>query len=224
MELTEISDRIDVMLNAFELPIEIDEYEKSIYLTKAQQVIYRQLCDAFEIDGNIHHYLQPFLKDFATTYPVEIVEKEHLIKNAVSIVVPSDIFRIVLEKAYIASTDTQFNNREVKILKSRLSEIPYKEDNPFRKPNEKEILRIADVNESEDLFELILPDNSELIRYQCRYLPLVDPIILEALPDGLTIDNQTGPLNSLFDDEVIEQIIELTVLSIKQDRAANQNV
>jgi hypothetical protein len=31
-------------------------------------------------------------------------------------------------------------------------------------------------------------------------------------------------LNSLFDDEIIEQIIELTVLSIKQDRAANQNV
>lgn|SRR4030042_2075832 len=224
MELTEISDRIDIMLNAFELPIEIDEYEKSIYLTKAQQVIYKQLCDSFEIDGNIHHYLQPFLKDFITTYPVDIVEKEHLIKNGVSIVVPSDIFKIVLEKAYLASTDTKYNNREVKILKSRLSEIPYKEVNPFRKPNEKELLRIADANESSDLFELILPDNSELIRYQCRYLPLIDPIILEGLPDGLTIDDQTGPMNTLFDDEVIEQIIELTVLSIKQDRTANQNV
>lgn len=227
MELTEISDRIDILLNAFELPIEVDEYEKSIYLTRAQQTVFRTMAQAFEINGEVSKYLQPFLKDFITSYPIDKVIKESISgSNTVSIVVPNDIFKIVLDKAYLGSEDTRYNNREVKVLASKLADVINKIDNPFRKPNEKEIIRISDSNEYiNDQIEFLLPDNSEILRYQCRYLPFPQPIILEELPDTLTIDGETGPLNTKFDDDILEQIIDLAVLLIKQDKTVvNKNV
>lgn len=227
MELTEISDRIDIMLNAFEVPIEVDEYEKSIYLTKAQTVVHKQLCDAFEIDGGISSWLQPYVKEFATGFPVQTVTRNSQILNSTFILVPEDIYKVIQETAYLGSTITKFNNRKVNVLKSRVEDILYKLESPFRKPNEKEIVRIVtnDTN-SDTVFELVLPDNTNLLKYQCKYIQIPQPIILEPLPDGLTIFGESGPLNTLFDDDIMERIIEIAVMTIKQDKTVmnQQNV
>jgi hypothetical protein len=218
MELTEISDRIDTKLNTFEIPIEVDEYEKSIYLTMAQKMFYKELCDNFEIDGKISTYLQPFIVEFITASTIVQVIKPIILDSVINIVVPSDIYIVVFEKAVLSSANPKYNLKEVKVIKTPIATIPYKLDNPFRMPNDKEIFRIITANDVDTLFELLLPVNTTLLQYSCKYLKNIKPIILETLPDNLSIENETGPMNTEFTDEVLDKIIEIAVLSIKRDK------
>jgi hypothetical protein len=227
MELTEISDRIDILLNSFEIPIEVDEYEKSIYLTMAQRQVHKELCDAFEIDGGVGNWLQPYIALFITDYPVQFVVRQNMVEKAVNVVIPGDVYKIVQERAFLNSSSPVYYNKEVKVLKTRMHELLYKIDNPFREPNKDEILRVTTSNtDTQDIIQLVLPENTELLRYQCSYVRIAQPIILEALPDGLTIDEESGPLNTLFDDDILEKIIDLAVMFIKRDKTVvnQQNV
>lgn len=228
MELTEISDRIDIKLNSFQIPIEVDEYEKSIYLTRAQKLVYKDMCQAFEVNELVATYLNPFIVEFITNPTIDQVVKERMIGRTISIKVPDNIYQIIWEKAVLSSTDSNYNNKEVKVLKTRINEVEYKIDNPFRKPDNKEILRVVTGNtETDYLFELLLPENADLLQYRCKYLEEIKPIILEELPDGLTIENEIGPLNSKYTDEIVEKIIDIAVASILQDKTAlnqQQNV
>jgi hypothetical protein len=223
MELQEISDRIDIKLNSFEVRLSVDEYEKSIYLTRAQKAIYKEMVNIFERTEIIDTYLYPFLKEFITNVDVRKILKPKMVNNSVNIVVPSDIYMIVWEKAILISDDPKYNLREVKVLKTRIAELPYKVDNPFRTPNNKEVLRVITGNVTDlDVWELVLPENTELKQYSCKYLKDIKPIILENLPDGLSIEGESNALNTEFIDEVLENIIDLAVLSIIKDKTVVQ--
>jgi hypothetical protein len=227
MELSQISDILDIRLNSFEVPISVDEYEKSLYLTRAQKQIYKEMCDAFEVEEVIATWLHPFIVEWVTAPSVVKVIKETMLTNTTNIVVPDDIYRVVWENAVLDSTDEKYKFKRVKVLKTRIAEIPYKQDNPFRQPNDKEILRIVTGNtDTTNIFELMLPENTTLAQYSCKYLKDIKPIILEALPDGLTIEGEIGPLNTEYSDEILEKIIDLAVVSILQDKTAisKQNV
>ena len=220
MELTEISDRIDIKLNTFEVPIEVDEYEKSIYLTRAQKLVYKELCDIFEVNGIISNYLQPFILEYTTPYPIQEVIRQGTIVNSRYILVATNIYRTVLEKVILSSSDLKYNNRSVKVIKTRLGEIPYKLDNPFRQPNNKEVLRVTADNNNDPLYtyEIIIPDNTEILQYSCKYLKDIEPIILENLDSTLSIEGVSIATNTLFSDEVLEKIIDIAVMSILQDK------
>jgi hypothetical protein len=223
MELKEISDRIDIKLNSFEKPIYADEYEKSVYLTRAQNALYKEMVNNFETTEIIDTYLHPFVREFITSAVVEKVIKPKLVPGAIDVVVPSDIYLVIWESAILGSTDSKFNNKEVKVLKTRIAEVPYKLDNPFRKPNNKEILRLITANTDDRyLWELILPENTELLQYRCKYLKDIRPIILESLPNGLTIEGESGEINTEFIDEKLEEIIDIAVMSIIKDKTAVQ--
>lgn len=223
MELKEISDRIDIKLNSFEKPIYVDEYEKSVYLTRAQNAMYKEMVNNFETTEIIDTYLHPFVKEFVTGSVVEQVVKPRIIPNSIDIVVPSDIYLVAWESAVLGSTLPSYNNKEVKIIKTRIAEVPYKMDNPFRKPNNKEVLRVITANQDDRyLWELILPENTTLIQYRCKYLKDIRPIILEDLPDGLTIEGESSAINTEFIDEKLEEIIDIAVMSIIKDKTAVQ--
>jgi hypothetical protein len=223
MELKEISDRIDIRLNSFEKNIYVDEYEKSIYLTRAQNAMYKEMCNVFEETEIIDTYMHPFIKEFVTAPVVEKVNKIGLLNNTINIVVPEDIYMVLWEKAVLGSSDVKYNNKEVKVLKTRIAEVPHKIDNPFRKPDQHEILRVITGNrDTRYLYELILPDNTSLVQYSCKYLKDIRPIILEELPDGLVIEGESGPLNTEFIDEILEKLIDIAVMSILQDKTAIQ--
>jgi len=221
MELTEISDRIDAKLNTYEIPIEVDEYEKSIYMTMAQKLFYKNICDHFEEDGTIAVYLQPFVNEFITTLPINTVTKPKMVNDSINIVVPNDIYRVIWEKAILKSVLPKYNLKEVKVLKTNIDTIPYKLDNPFRQPNNKEIYRIITGNvPTAEVFELILPKDTELLQYTCKYLRDIEPIILEQLPIDLTIEGIRGPSNTDFIHEIVDQIIDMAVEMIRKDKLA----
>lgn len=223
MELKEISDKIDIKLNSFEKRIYVDEYEKSLYLTRAQIVIFKEMCNVFEETEIIDTYMHPFVKEFITAPIIEKAIKINLLSNTINIVVPEDIYMVIWEKAILSSSDPKYNNKEVKVLKTRIAEVPHKKDNPFRKPDNHEILRVITGNiDNRYLYELILPENTNLLQYSCKYLKDIKPIILEELPDGLTIEGETGPLNTEYIDEILENIIDIAVMSILQDKTALQ--
>lgn len=224
MELLEINDRIDTRLNSFEVPIEVDMYEKSIYLTRSQKAIFLELCNIFEVSGDVSEFLHPFLQEYITDYPVVSVIKQGLLPTSKYVQVPSNIYRVVLESAILQSDLAKFNNKRVKVIKVRLGEIPYKIENPFRLPDNKEIWRVTTDTNIEDnttptviVHELVLPENTVLSQYSCKYLRMPPPILLETFID-ISVDGETTAANTLFCDIIMEKIIDSAVMSILQDK------
>lgn len=217
MDLQTISDRIDYKLSAFELGLEIDEYNKSLYLTSAQTKLYDDLVSKFEQDGDLSKDLEPFIKEYNTSSPLA---RTGVIANSVFFSLPTDLRKPVYEAAILTSTDSILNGKEVKIKYTKLAEVSNKIKNPFREPNYEEILRVITYNEtSNSVAELIPPTNADISIFKLKYLEELLPIILEDLPSGLEINGVTSATNSKFHEEMLDKIIDLSVDLILKDKS-----
>jgi len=217
MVLTEISDIIDQKLNTFDKGVSVDEYEKSLYLTSAQTKVFDELIRLFEIDGDLSKDLEPFIKDYTTS---SAISRTSIIANSISFPMPADLRKPVYEAAVLSSSDELFNNKEVKVIKTKLAELSHKLSNSFRLPNYEEILRVVTYDEaSNSVAELIMPSEATTISsYKLKYIEKLTPIVLEALPDNLEIEGVSTATNSKFNTEKLDKIIDLAIGLILRDR------
>ena len=203
MELFEISDRIDTRLKSFEAGISVDEYEKSLYLSKVQKDIYYEYLKAFEDTQVISYDLKPFVVDYITstqaTPPVSAIQGSQVFQ------MPDNVAKIIYESAVIA-------NRFTRVIPIRISDANYKMESPFRTPNRDETLRV--IREG-DVAELLAYDTVD--EYRVKYFEEIEPIILEDLPDDLTIDGIKIANNTKFNDDILNKIIDITVKLILGD-------
>jgi len=222
MELTEISDRIDTELNSFDGGISVDEYEKSLYLTKVQKKMYYDLLKAFEMNGIITHLLKPFLKDAVIT--TLAVPTPIAIPGAQYFELPVDIEKIVYETATLnIPADESLHGKVTDVRATKIAEMSYKMDNPFSEPDATETIRVISEKSTSDLAELHAA--APISAYNIKYLKKILPIVLEALPDGLTIDGVGIATNTVFNDEMLDTIIDGVVKSILKDKLLQkQNV
>jgi len=208
MELFEISDRIDTRLKTFDTGISVDEYEKSLYLTKAQKEIYYELLQNFEQTQIITHDLEPFVVEYSetTSTPGTIIQNSYIFQ------LPDDIAKLIYESAILSDANPVLDGRVTKVKPIRISETDYKLDSPFRKPDRDNTLRIIS---GEDKAELLAV--TTIGEYRVKYLKEVEPIILEDLPDGLTIDEVSVATNTEFNDEILNKVIDLALRYILVD-------
>lgn len=216
----------------------IDEYEKSVYLTKAQLELVKQY------NGIINKYNKPFegsekrrvdfkelLKDFKTTDAIS--NSKSIDSNLISrfYTIPDDVFLIKFERGYIE--DSTCGTRQLTITPITLDEYNDKSNNPFRKPNFRKGWRL-DISSPElsnnNSVEII---TSELLdSYHIRYIKYPEPIILTDLTAGdfagmgLSIDGNTSPqtclLNREIHREILDRAVELAVLDYKQNNLQNK--
>lgn len=222
MDLTEISDRIDLRLNTFNKGISVDEYEKSLYLTTAQKEMYYDLLKVFEVDGIITNILKPFVVEYTSTTLVVI---SGAVAGAQYMEIPQEVEKIIYDTAKLnVPLDPLLHNKITRVQAVKAAELVYKLDSPFREPNSTETLRvIVRKNDTNNLVELHAA--GVIGQYDLKYFKTITPIILESLPTGLTIDGVSSATNTLFNDEMLDKIIERTVLSILQDNTVQkQNV
>ena len=91
--------------------------------------------------------------------------------------------------------------------------------NPFREPNREEILRLLTQKEVDDaIAELLIPEGATVASYRIKYIEELSPIILENLPDGLNINNVTVATNTKFDNDTLDNIIDLCTVQILNDK------
>lgn len=165
---------------------EFDEYEKSTFLTKAQENIVISLYrgtlvgNSFEETEELRRYLDSLVKTYSTS---DKVKGEGLTNNSYLFNIPQDTLFITYES--VISQDSKLGCAKGSIMEV----VPVSQDelyktnsNPFRNANKRRVLRLDAKGNTVELISVF-----DIDKYQIRYLAKPEPIILVDLPDGLTI-------------------------------------
>lgn len=218
MTTEEFSNGFDVLINSYsssepfrfsQNPLSFDEYEKSIFLTKAQEEIAEGLYtgkilgDSFEDTEQLRRYLAHLVK--TAILPCRVAP-HGLSDKSVFAVLPDDVWFITYESVTLDSDSPCINGKEIQVVPVTQDEYHRIKGNPFRKPNSRKALRL-DVDESR--VELI---SEEPIRsYLVRYLSRPEPIILVDLPDELSINNVKTKTECKLNPGIHRMILEVAV-------------
>lgn len=204
----------------------INEYEKSVFLTKAQN----ELIKAYFL--KVSNKLQSGYDDNAlqqTNFSNLIVLKTYQnndleeakyssIANSKSVVMPKNSLFILNEQLLV----TDANNKNKTLIVVPINGDAYSRllSKPFKRPLKNQAWRL-DVNmestENEQYADLIPTAGTTIKGYQIRYVKKPTPIILTKLEDGITIDGEseemTCKLNPILHPEVLQRAIELAKAS-----------
>ena len=210
----------------------LDIYEKSVYLTKAQLEIIKNHYDptsnskqkGFEGSEKRRIDLKQLIKDYKTTE--QFVNSSNISNDAKFFNLPSDIFLIVNEQALIQSNDC-YNGDIIEVKPITYDEYNKQVKNPFKQPSIKLAWRldIQNIN-SNKVVEIIFPYNQRTLQYRLRYIKYPKPIILDNLnilfpTEQLTIDGffsiSECELDSSIHREILDRAIELALRDYKPD-------
>ena len=202
----------------------IDDYELSVYLTRAQLEIVKNYYDplsnrkqkGFEATEKRRRDLNQLVKDYKTS---DIISNESNIHpEAKFYTIPNDLFLIVNEKVKITSNDC-YNGKTITVRPVSYDEYDVQIDNPFEKPYEKLAWRLdlSNVNNTK-VVEIISPYNiSGSLEYQIRYIKYPKPIIITNLntafpSDNLTIDEIFTETSCELNTEICREILDRAVI------------
>ena len=201
MTLEELSNEFDVIINSYDnsQSLVFNEYEKSIYLTKAQEYIIKDLYRNYEGTEELNSYLKTLIKD--KTYTIED-------STNIELDYPDNFLYILKEYANI-NTTCKSNNR-VDVLPITQDEYNEVVENPFRGSKSK-VLRLE-----ENKIKLIT--DLPIISYTMTYLSNPSPIILVDLPNGLTINNESEKSTTIetsesIHREILDKAVQLAIQS-----------
>ena len=201
MTLEELSNEFDVIINSYDnsQSLVFNEYEKSIYLTKAQEYIIKDLYRNYEGTEELNSYLKTLIKD--KTYTIED-------STNIELDYPDNFLYILKEYANI-NTTCKSNNR-VDVLPITQDEYNEVVGNPFRGSKSK-VLRLE-----ENKIKLIT--DLPIISYTMTYLSNPSPIILIDLPNGLTINNESKKSTTIetsesIHREILDKAVQLAIQS-----------
>ena len=199
-------------------PLEFDEYEKSMFLTKAQESVVISLYrgtltgDSFEKTEELRRYLNELIKTYTTTNKVE---NEGLTDNSYFFDIPDDVWFITYESA--VSQDERLGCAKgtvMEVVPTAQDDLYKTSRNPFRGPNKRRVLRL-DVEGK--VVELI--SKFDIDKYQIRYLAKPEPIILIALPEDLSINGLTKKTECILNPAIHRVILETAVDLALKSRA-----
>ena len=229
MTTEEFSNEFDTLLNSYSVidkfskeenpsTIELDEYEKSVFLTKAQEEIVidlyngkNPLGDSFEKTEEIRRYLSDLIKTYTTT------EKKTnyvgLSKTSIFFELPEDLWFITYESASLEDSRLGcMNGKEISVIPISQDDYFRISSNPFRGSNKRRALRLDNSN---GIVEIVSEYNID--RYLVRYIARPDPIILTDLPDNLSINKVSEKteckLNPVIHRAILEKAVKLAILS-----------
>lgn len=221
----EFSNEFDTLANSYSalgtLALEFDEYEKSVFLTKAQESIVISLYngslkgEAFEKTEELRRYLSNLVK---TNNPTK-VQREGLTNNSYLFSIPEDVWFITYES--VISEDDKLGCAKgtiMEVVPVTQDELHKTRRNPFRTFNKRRVLRL----DLEDNVVELLSDY-DITKYTIRYLSKPDPIILLDLPDGLTINKESKETECKLNPALHRMILELAVdLALKSRVSAGK--
>lgn len=213
----EFSDQFDVLYNNItsnQAP-GLDEYEKSVFLTEAQDDIIKsyfnpRLNKSQEgFDGNEKRQI-----DFSmivktksyTTFLQPILDNRN---NTKSIVLSSDIMMIINEFADV--------DRDLTPIRLTVIPLDYREysrlmNKPYKRPNHYQAWRILNSSDGANVSDIIIGPSDTLIKYSVRYVKKPRAIILTNL-SGVTLDGnfeeQECELDPILHQEILQRAVEL---------------
>lgn len=220
----EFSDGFSTLLNSFGVTptITLDEYEKSTFLTNAQEQLIIDIYSgrniiygkSFEQTEEIRRYLSNLVETYETS--TKVTGKLGLSKDSVFFEIPQDTWFITYEVAFLKDSRLGcLDGIEASVVPLPQDDLYRAKDNPFRGPSEDRVLRL-DIRS--ELAELISKYNVD--KYLMRYISQPTPIILVDLPDGLSINGVSTEseceLNPVVHRAILERAVQLAIISKTQ--------
>jgi hypothetical protein len=188
----------------------LDEYEKSVFLTNAQESIILELYsgknslgDSFEKTEEIRRYLDSLVQTYTTKDKQEdlvgISNKSSFYK------LPSDLWFITYE-----AVTFEENTDYIAVVPMTQDDYHRASKNPFRKPNSRRVIRLDCGNNN---VELVSEYNID--KYLVRYITKPDPIILEDLPSDISINGISSETECKL-NPVLHRAILIRAIQIAQ--------
>lgn len=228
MNVQELSNLFDTLLQPYitkdnfgkQNTLAFDEYEKSIFLTKAQEQIVLELYQELEQSEEVRKYLSNLIKtdNYA---PVEEPD-ETLINNnfkSYKVEISNDILFMIYEQCTLSDENNCINNKIVSVVPTIHDDLDKVLKNPFKSPNSRKVIRL----DFDNKIELISKYN--ITNYKVRYLKKPNPIILVALEGNLSINNgdtkvSNGETNPILHERIVQRAVQLAVQSkVKSNNA-----
>ena len=150
----------------------LTEYEKSVFLTQAQEALILDLYkgtagDSFETTEEVTRYLNSLVKNQTIE---EFEQTDFLNHKTVSVSIPDDVWFITFQSGSIA----------VNLLPRDVIVIPVIQDNlytdlqnPFKGPNKNKILSLSEEG------KITLYSKYDILLYYLKYIKRPNPIVLD---------------------------------------------
>jgi hypothetical protein len=222
MTIEDFSNGFDVLLNSYnygETQITLNEYEKSFFLTKAQDeevtAIYsgkNPYGEFFEKTEEIRRYLTPLIKD-AVLSPSEASDVKGVESNSKFFVLPADV-RFITYESVKADDFKCGSDSSIAVFPVRQDEYQKLKKNPFRGAGDRRALRL---DLSDNKIEIVSPYN--VTSYYIKYLKKPDPIILATLDKEAAIEGKTEPSGCKLPESLHSRILERAVLEAVRSKS-----
>lgn len=237
MNLQELSNQFDVLVSSYRRfrdfdnkepldTLEFNEYEKSIFLTKAQEELVlslyngrNSLLQGFEETEELRRYLSNLVEE-AELSPIETSDGKPLgiESNSKFFTLPENLWFITYEKALCAG-ETCESKASQEVYPVRQDEYQRLKKNPFRGANDRRALRL---DLSEGNVEII--SKFRVTSYYVRYVRKIKPIILVNLPNDLTIGGLSEATECEIHESLHQRILERAVMmALRSKEIRNDN-
>lgn len=228
MNVQEFSNTFDTLLqpyitkdiNGNQNNLAFDEYEKSVFLTKAQEQIVLELYQELEQSEEVRKYLSNLIK---TDNYVPVGEQDETLINdnfkSYKVEISNDILFMIYEQCTLSDENNCVNNKIVSVVPTIHDDLDKVLKNPFKSPNSRKVIRL----DFDNKIELISKYN--ISNYKVRYLKKPNPIILVELEDNLSINNgdtkvSNGETNPILHERIVQRAVQLAVQSkVKSNNA-----
>lgn len=194
----------------------LNAYEKSVILTEAEYSIVIGLYN-----GTLKHSFEE--TEELTSYLNSLVSQcecrkancaPRIVDNATVFELPEDLLFRTLEMCTVNVEGC--GTKQAVVVPVTQDEFWRTYRNPFKRHNNSRVLRLSygaseagEEMSHRDYSELV--SDNEIVKYVVRYLKRPEPIILEDLPDGLTIDGEsqakTCKLNEALHQAILEEAV-----------------
>lgn len=233
MDNNEFSAKFDVLLNSYNFPPSfgsehpafnpaLNEYEKSVFLTKAEQELFVSLYNgtaipgvAFEITEESRRYLDNLVETKIYTQEDAVEDTDILDANSKVFQLEDEVAFITLELVSYDKTGDCFSGFTAKVYPITQDEYARVKDNPFRGPTKYKVIRLDKGNRK---VELIPAKGYPIKKYLMKYLRRPKPIILTDLNNtNLSIDKEKDvtecEMNPILHNAILERAVALAVQS-----------
>lgn len=232
MTTEEFSDAFDTLVNSaanvdsfgsIDSTLKFDEYEKSYFLTKAQEEVVRELYTGKNRFGESFEKteeLRRLLNDLIVTHKQPLSEENYndLALTDKSYLVPifDNVMYIIYEAVRLKDDSLGcYSGTIINVQPITHDEYNKIKDNPFRGPTRYKALRLdTNDNQPENCVEIISKYSCD--EYIVRYIKKLNPIILVDLDDSnVSIDGKTEKqdceLNSILHEYILERAVDMAL-------------
>ena len=233
MTTQEFSNTFDALLNSFgskavfgdqasQHEIVLDEYEKSVFLTEAQEELITSYYNgrnsnllSFEKTEEVRRYLSSLIRTAELT-PTSGTGIKKLDSNSQIFTLPDEVWFITYEAGTLGSnSDSCISGKSVEVVPVTQDYFHRVRKNPFRGPSKKRALRL----DLEDK-KVEIVSKYTLSKYIVRYIVKPAPIVLSSL-DGLSINGVSTEQTCELDESLHRPILELAVRLALQSKGIN---